>query len=66
MIGGWLDWVILEVFSNLGDCMSLWICDLVFSELCTLYNHMQRVESGYEHKQSEGKFASCFAELLAK
>ena len=23
MIGGWLDWMILEVFSNLGDSMIL-------------------------------------------
>ena len=23
MIGGWLDWIILEVFSNLGDSMIL-------------------------------------------
>ena len=21
MVGGWLDWIILEVFSNLGDSM---------------------------------------------
>jgi len=21
MVGGWLDWMILEVFSNLGDSM---------------------------------------------
>jgi len=24
MVGGWLDWVILEAFSNLGDSMILW------------------------------------------
>jgi len=32
VLGGWLDLMILEVFSNLNDSMSLWIwadCDLV-------------------------------------
>ena len=24
MVSGWLDWVILEVFSNLNDSMILW------------------------------------------
>jgi len=29
-MGRWLDWVILWVFSNLGDSMILWFCEDTF------------------------------------
>ena len=48
MIGGRLDWVILEVFSNLGDSMILWFYDEVF----TYIDFFLTVFAGREELQS--------------
>ena len=40
VMGGWLDWVILEVFSNLGD-----------SAIPRFYTRMQCIQRGTSYKQ---------------
>jgi len=67
MIGGWLDWVVLEVFSNLGDSVNLQkksfevSCNLLVEMVGSKKLRCQRrywtgraVKSNFLSKKSEG------------